>query len=154
MDLGCGTGLMGLYARPYASKLYGIDASQKMLDVATTKKLYDELIQGDIHDVLATYHNLELIIAADVFTYIGNLAAITKVCYDSLSHSGILAFSTEISFEDDYILQPNIRYAHNKKYILACLKQNNYNILSIENTILRFENEQPVEGYLVIARKT
>ena len=46
LDLGCGTGLCGPLLQPWARSLTGIDLSQKMLDEAARKQVYDTLIAG------------------------------------------------------------------------------------------------------------
>ena len=52
IDLGCGTGLLGLLVRPRASILHGVDLSEKMLAEAQTSKLYDQLECADIVEAL------------------------------------------------------------------------------------------------------
>ncbi len=76
LDLGCGTGLAGELFRPLARRLDGVDLSSKMLEQATAKRLYDRLAVGDVVEFLAGGENqYDLIIAADVFVYLGDLAA-------------------------------------------------------------------------------
>ena len=44
IDMGCGTGLIGKEIKQYCNNLIGVDISQKMLDLANKKNIYDELI--------------------------------------------------------------------------------------------------------------
>ena len=58
-----------------AALLHGVDISPKMIEIAGKKGLYDALLSGDIHVVLNDLdrRSYDLIIAADVFTYIGDI---------------------------------------------------------------------------------
>ena len=48
MDLGCGTGLFGMEIKQFCEHLEGIDLSEKMLDEAKKKNIYNKLIKQDI----------------------------------------------------------------------------------------------------------
>jgi predicted TPR repeat methyltransferase len=52
LDLGCGTGLLGPYLKQSCTWLEGIDLSQKMLNQARSKNMYDNLIHADILEYL------------------------------------------------------------------------------------------------------
>lgn len=152
LDLGCGTGLAGEKFHPLAKRLIGIDLSEKMLDVAKQKSIYDELKVADVEQALEEFHHLDLIIAADVFTYIGNLELIFKKASQALKNKGIFAFTTEKTAEYPFILQQSARYAHNKQYIEELAAQNELKILHFSSVILRTQKNQPVEGYLFVLR--
>ena len=53
MDLGCGTGLFGIEIRQFCEHLEGVDLSEKMLDKAKEKNIYNNLIKQDILDYLS-----------------------------------------------------------------------------------------------------
>ena len=78
LDLGCGTGLAGNELQPLAKNLIGIDISEKMIEAANQKEIYDKLEVMDINQALKHYTNNDLIIATDVFTYVGDLTEIFK----------------------------------------------------------------------------
>ena len=80
LDLGCGTGLCGELISPYASALVGIDLSQRMLDVAAQKNIYSKLVNTDIYNVSDLENQFDLIIAADVFPYCGDLLPLLLSC--------------------------------------------------------------------------
>ena len=48
VDIGCGTGLLGIEIRSLAKRLEGFDISQNMLAKADEKSLYDHLGQADL----------------------------------------------------------------------------------------------------------
>jgi len=80
LDLGCGTGLIGVAIAPYARNLVGVDLSAKMLAKARDRNLYRRLEQQDLlsmmkHEPASSY---DLIVAADVFVYLGNLEDIIR----------------------------------------------------------------------------
>ena len=52
IDMGCGTGLIGKEIKQYCNNLIGVDISQKMLDLANKKNIYDELYKSEIKTYL------------------------------------------------------------------------------------------------------
>ena len=52
LDLGCGTGLIGMVIAPLAKHMTGVDIAPKMLEEARKKNIYQELIVSDISDFL------------------------------------------------------------------------------------------------------
>lgn len=153
LDLGCGTGLCGEKFRPLAKKLIGIDLSEKMVDVAREKNIYDELHVSDVHHELQKQHNLDLIIAGDTFVYIGDLAKTFSDCKNALKKSGLLAFTIEKTSQYPYELQKSARFAHSKKYIEELAKLNNFKILRCDNIVLRKQRNKSVEGYLYVLQR-
>jgi predicted TPR repeat methyltransferase len=153
LDLGCGTGLSGSLLKPLAKKLIGIDISNNMILAAKEKNLYDQLIVGDICDEITQFSDIDLIIAADVFTYIGKLDEIITKCCQALNKKGLLTFSVEQSQTDSYELQASIRYAHSKAYLEAVLTEANLTIIELNEATLREQNKKPVLGYIVLVQR-
>lgn len=150
LDLGCGTGLSGAVFRSYASYLAGVDLSSKMLEIARQKNIYDELIEADIVSALQSIQQpYDLIIAADVFVYMGDLSPVFKACH---SKGCYFVFSTEITENGDYQLNETARYSHNKTYIARLAQETNFELIICKKAILRQQNDQPVEGYLFVLR--
>ena len=52
LDLGCGTGLVGLELKNNFSYLEGIDLSKAMIEEAKQKKIYNKLVQSEITQYL------------------------------------------------------------------------------------------------------
>lgn len=153
IDLGCGTGLSGAAFKPFASTLIGIDISEEMVAIADKKSLYDQLIVGDIESELAQFNDVDLIVAADVFSYIGDLDALFTAITQSLKPGGLLAFSVERGTEQPFILQKNMRYAHTRDYIESLVAKHQLSLCCCNNTVLRKQQKQPVEGLLTLCRK-
>lgn len=154
IDLGCGTGLCGEKLKEWAKELVGIDLSQQMLAAAFHKNIYDRLENKDIHEALLTESPAHLIVAADVFTYLGDLSSILACCSQALMNQGYLLFSVEKAHEGPYILQKNMRYAHQKDYIKKLSKDFKFNILLAEEIILRNQNNSGVKGYQFLLQRT
>ncbi|MCX7121211.1 MAG: tetratricopeptide repeat protein [Gammaproteobacteria bacterium] len=153
LDLGCGTGLCGALFKSAASQLIGVDLSDNMLAVAREKNIYDDLILSDLTQALKTAFSVDLICAADVFTYIGDLELIFKLASNALVLNGLFVFTVEKTTEKEFILQTTIRYAHSKSYLDRLIKNHPFEIISFENVQLRKQKNQAVEGYLVLLRK-
>jgi predicted TPR repeat methyltransferase len=96
LDLGCGTGLCAPLLRPLVRRLAGVDLSEKMLDKAREAGLYDELACADIVDWLRQREaEWDLVLAADVLVYIGDLAPLFEGVARVLQPGGWFAFSVE-----------------------------------------------------------
>lgn len=153
LDLGCGTGLCGALFKPYAQKLIGVDLSKNMLKAARYKQIYDELVSDDITHALTQFANIDLILAADVFTYCGDLESTFKNTFTALKNNGLFIFTVEKTAEKSFILQTSIRYAHSKPYLASLAKAHHFEILRFDNIVLRNQQNKPVEGYLVFLKK-
>jgi predicted TPR repeat methyltransferase len=83
-----------------------------MLQKASEKNIYDDLIVFDILQEWTFPQPFDLIYSSDVFVYFGNLDPIIRSASSHLVHGGIIAFSVE-KLEDDstgYQLFPSGRY--------------------------------------------
>lgn len=158
LDLGCGTGLCAQAVKPVIgwSEITGVDLSEKMLEEAGKKYVYDRLTADDILNFLATdkriYH---LVTAADVLTYFGDLQKLFALVAGVLGNKGLFVFtvSENTHNNDDYFLTPSGRFVHGSDYVLKLLKKNGFNKLSMERKALRNEGDKVVYGYVVAAEK-
>ncbi len=152
LDLGCGTGLAGVAFAPIAKTLVGMDLSESMLEIAEKRQLYQRLIHGSITENLNDLGCFDLVIAADVFPYIGDLSALFEKIHELLNPNGVLAFSIEKTAKADFILQKNIRYAHHIEYITRLADTYQFEIIALESAILRKQHHQNVDGYITILK--
>ena len=155
LDLGCGTGLCGPLFREVARHLVGVDLSPGMLDKARKRNIYDDLVLGDVTLALsASPAAYDLILAADVFVYIGDLQCVFELVYLALRPGGMFAFSTESTDQvDQYELRVSGRYAHAAKYISSLAKGVALDEVSVKTVELRHEFGKPVIGNIFILRK-
>jgi predicted TPR repeat methyltransferase len=154
LDLGCGTGLCGPLFRKWARTLTGVDLSAGMLEKARQRKVYDELIHGDLLIPLNRPDAaFDVVIAADVFVYIGALEDVFERCRAVLRPSGIFAFSIEAhEGEEDYLLRPNTRFAHSARYITDLTQRSGLKVVVQESTTVRYEHGNPVAGYIFLLK--
>ena len=155
IDLGCGTGLMGVELRPFVDRLEGIDLSTRMLAEARGKGIYDRLEQGEVVGVLAGRCNdVDLLTAADVLIYCGPLVPILTAAYGALTPGGLFGFSLELHAGAGTLLQRRqLRYAHNTDETLADCKAAGFELVAAERMAIRQERDLPVDGLLVLIRK-
>lgn len=151
LDIGCGTGLCGVTFKSMAKTLAGIDLSAKMLEVAAQKQIYDELITGDLVPFLETKKTaFDLILAGDVFVYIGDLEKIFENIHSVLREKGLLVFNAEISEKDDFKMNQSGRFSHSKKYLDNLAEKNKFKILHYSVVVTRTQNNEPVHGHLYV----
>ncbi len=154
-DIGCGTGLMGERLSPFTSELVGIDLSEMMIECASQKNIYTQLICDDVVEGIKQCGEFDFITAADVFTYIGDLKPILSECYHHLKTEGYLCFSVEQGYQtDSYYLLPTIRYAHNPNYLKQLAEELGYEQIEQQNIVLRHERDKPIEGLVVLWQRT
>ncbi|QQM29573.1 methyltransferase domain-containing protein [Martelella lutilitoris] len=159
LDLGCGTGLGASALGDMAEDITGLDISEKMVEIAYEKELYDTLFVAEVEEFLHDdgEERFDLIIAADVLPYLGTLDAFFSGAAKSTAGGGILAFSAETLPDDvfagrDYMVAPHHRFAHSLAYLSASLAKAGFRTVEVTDINVRFENGKPTPGYLVIAR--
>ena len=154
LDLGCGTGLAGEQFAPCCRKLTGVDISQEMLDVADKKNLYKELIKDDIlHFLHTTELCFDLILAADVFTYMGDLEKLFNACRGKIVEGGLFLFSAEESASETFELKQTGRFGHSAGYIEKLCRNTGWNILDCHLSKLRQDKGEWIKGHLFILQR-
>ena len=151
LDLGCGTGLLGLEIKQFCSSLEGIDLSNLMVEQARKKNVYDKLSHRDIIDYLAAENlDFDYFIATDVLVYVGDLSHIFELLKPRNKSGGKLVFSTEHTNADGFVLEKTGRYSHSKKYIKNMCEKFNYKLCHFESINLRKEKNRFITGGLYI----
>lgn len=162
VDIGCGTGLLGVEIRAFANRLEGFDISQNMLAKAEEKGLYDHLDQADLSlepeasglfTPTLAQHRAGLVAAADVMMYLGSLETVMPLVSALLAPSGFFAFSVEDAGEEDgFVLRESLRYAHSKSYVTELLERTGFSLIEIRKTTIRKDAGKPLSGILFLAR--
>lgn len=151
LDLGCGTGLWGKLIRGQCQHLVGMDISAKMIEQAQTLQIYDELHCAEIVAFTeATSTTFDLVVAADVFVYFGNLAEVFAATHQCMRENGVFCFSVELLAETpapaEFALTTTGRYAHTDAYIRQLALQSGYKLLDSFEGVGREERGQPVRS--------
>ena len=165
LDLGCGTGLVGAAISPFAGHLVGVDLSGKMLAKARMRNLYHRLDQADLLPMLQgeSEDGYDVVIAADVFVYVGRLDDLFVETLRVLRPGGLFAFSVEADENESigesdgnqvgYRLTDTGRYAHTSAYIHRLAIDNNFHVVEWKQTQGRINKGKPVQAYLAILRR-
>jgi predicted TPR repeat methyltransferase len=151
LDLGCGTGLCGPLIAAQADVIDGVDVSGAMLEQARKLGIYRELVQADLGEFLdATALRPDLILAADVFIYVGDLAAVFRSARRILEPGGCLAFTVELAKTGRNIqLLPSLRYAHSEAYVRRLAAEAGFARVRTFEAPLRNEQAAPILGLYV-----
>ena len=173
VDLGCGTGLSGMAFRDCSKRLEGIDLSPEMVEKAKERGCYDKLVVGDIIEIFDEEKPMStddshiidpasLVIACDVFCYIGDLEPVFAKVHNALETGGIFAFSTELLVETSdssdkklpYQLHNAARFAHSQEYVEELAQYEGlFAIDGMKRVVLRKNRGENVSGLLSIIRK-
>lgn len=130
-----------------------------------SRPLYDSLLKMDLEDM--TVSNtlnetagagvFDLIVAADVLVYFGNLENIMKV-FSTLTGNGAapswLVFTCERATPEEaplgFRLMPSGRFAHTKDHVLTQTGKVGYNQVDYQEIVPRMEKGEPVKGHLFV----
>ena len=149
LDLGCGTGLIGVELKQFCQNIEGIDLSKLMLRQAEKKTVYGKLTHIDITDYLSTAElSFDYFISADVFIYMGELSDVFDLIRNRNRTQGKLIFSTEHTEKRGFSLEKSGRYSHSKKYIEYLCEKFNYRLSYFKKIELRKEQNKIISGAL------
>ncbi len=162
LDLGCGTGMTGVAFRTSARTITGVDLSSRMLERAARRvmpdgrRVYDTLLECELVAALIDRERcFDLVLAADVFIYVGDLSDVFKAVRRGLRPGGLFAFTLE-AWEglDDYRLLPTRRYAQAPAYITNLAQEVGFiNVRSKESVLRLGEGSEPVQGMVFLLRR-
>ena len=163
LDLGCGTGLVGSAMAPFARQLVGVDLSEKMLKKANARNIYQRLERSDLLAMMRSEKasSYDVIVAADVFIYLGRLDEIVGEIKRLLRPDGVFAFSIETldppsneeesqSIEQEYRLKETGRYSQSISYLARLASVNDFLSKEMVAVQIRMEKGKPVKGHLVL----
>ena len=152
LDLGCGTGLCGQLIQPHAGAVDGVDLAQAMVEQARASGAYRRVEQGDLLGFLRSSDEpADLVIAADVFIYVGALEEVFAAVRQRLRPGGCFAFSVERASEgQDLQLRPSLRYAHSMAYIERLASASGLRVRESWEAPLREDQQRPVMGLYVL----
>ena len=154
LDLGCGTGLCGPLLRSRAELLWGVDLSPAMIAKARERGVYDRLEVIDLIEMMREWPQaFDLLVAADVLIYTGDLAPTFEAAAGCLRPGGLFAFSVEAGPADRYELNKTThRFTHSEAYLRHLATIYGFRQESISAIMIRHEAGRPVGGHLAILR--
>ncbi|HEV2508999.1 methyltransferase [Bosea sp. (in: a-proteobacteria)] len=161
LDLGCGTGLMGEAIRAEIEFLAGCDLSPRMIAKAQAKTregggpLYDKLATAGLTAFLASRPDAsaDLVIAADVFVYLGDLAPCFHQSARVLKAGGLLAFTVQSHDGEGIAVGQDRRFAHAGAWLRDALGEAQLKPVLVEPRSTRIDRGEPVPGLIVIAER-
>jgi predicted TPR repeat methyltransferase len=158
LDAGCGTGLCGPLIRAMAQRLVGVDLSSKMIERARHRGVYDDLQVAELSTFLrANAAVFDAVVSADTLVYFGALDEPLSASRSALRPNGLLIFTLESLSDagatEDHRLQFHGRYAHSESYVRRAVRDAGLAIESLAHETLRRERLEPVNGFVVTARR-
>ena len=160
LDLGCGTGLTGGALRDVVDDMTGIDISEKMVEIAHEKDLYETLYVAELEDFLEDNDDepFDLVTATDVLPYLGALEPLFFGAAENMTDGGIFVFSSETMSEDvmagrPFLVGPHQRFVHSEVYVRERLAATGFEVVEITDINVRMQDGNPSPGHLVVAKK-
>ena len=156
LDLGCGTGLTGEVFKDLVrgGRLDGVDLSPLMIEKARRRDIYDDLAVGDLQTALEqTKQVYDVMLAADTFVYLGDLAPVFSPAFHSLALGGFFLFTVERGEGDAYALGPKRRYRHGADYLRREAERAGFVVAGMLECVPRREADVDVEGLAVALHK-
>jgi len=157
LDLGCGTGLLGASLGPLKGVIVGVDLSSEMIRQAHQHNVYAQFNQVNILDALQATpaQHYDVITALDVLIYVGDLKPVIPNAYRILVPGGRFVFSCETAPKKikTFALAATQRFIHQKAHTQKLLQDTGFTDIQIEDCVIRLENGEPVQGFVVTAQK-
>jgi predicted TPR repeat methyltransferase len=151
LDLGCGTGLCTPPLQGRVGRLVGVDLSPRMLEQARARGLYAELHEAELVAWLqGAEPGFDLVLAADVFIYIGDLAPVFAGVRRVLAPGGQFVFSVEAADDEAAVqLGAQLRYRHGEAALRALADAHGFEVHTVRREVLRHELQKPIDGLLM-----
>ena len=158
LDLGCGTGLCAMALEERTQNRTGVDLAPTMVEIADELELYQHLYVGEAVAFLQSDKAdgpYDLVTAADVLPYVGDLAQLLEGLASRVEPGAILALSSEHLAEGGapFAVGPHKRFAHGSSYLEESLLAHGWQVLLRDAITVRLEQDEPVAGELIIARR-
>jgi predicted TPR repeat methyltransferase len=155
LDLGCGTGLCAQVLAPHADAIDGVDVAEAMVRRAQASGLYRRVWRADVIEGLRDAGDTaDLIVAADVFIYVGALDTVFAAVAPRLAPGGLFAFSVEQADPGRALqLRPSLRYAHGRESLEALAAAHGLLVDAVWAAPIRDDQAQPVMGWYLHLRK-
>jgi predicted TPR repeat methyltransferase len=161
LDLGCGTGLSGVAAKPFARSIVGIDLSPRMLEKAAATGVYDRLVEAELPGCLDDEADaaFDIVLAADVMIYLGAPEPVFRRLARILRPRGLCGLSFELlprpasgpGLAMD--VSDQLRFRHDPDALRAAASACGLATVLMRESTLRLERDSPVNGLLLVLRR-
>jgi len=160
VDLGCGTGPVGRLVRGRARRLDGVDISAPMLARAHAEGIYDELICGDLIDLLNDRpQRYDVATCAATLIHFGDLSAPFESAAQALRPDGLFIF-TLFPNETDGVgagdaagLAQGGCFTHGPRYVARAAEDRGFSIALIETEVHEPYAHEPRMGLIIGLQK-
>ncbi|MEM1285871.1 MAG: methyltransferase [Pseudomonadota bacterium] len=157
LDLGCGTGLCATALETLTETRTGIDLAPTMVEIADELELYQNLYTGDAVAFLSSEEAsgpYDLITAADVLPYLGDLEPLFVGLKAQTKEGSVIALSSEShDGPEPFLVGEHKRFAHSPTYLTKLCDRHGWTIQQRDAITVRLEQDEPVPGELIIARR-
>ncbi len=117
LDAACGTGLLRGHLRDMAEHLVGVDLSPELIDIARKKKIYHELVCGDLVQAMEERADrFDLVTCCGALYFLADLTGFFAAAAPRLAPGGVLAFTLDpCSDQFDVTMTAEGEYAHSRR---------------------------------------
>lgn len=152
LDLGCGTGLMAREIPGWCAGINGVDLSGEMLELARISGHYSRLKCMGILPFLDVEpaESSDLVLAADVFCYVPDLASIFAATRRVMMQAGLFAFSVQTHPGDGVIIGGDQRVHHAPDWIRKHAIANGFEIAFEQTASSRIDRGVDVPGAVFV----
>lgn len=159
LDLGAGTGLACQAMRPVIGSAVGVDLSAKMLRKAGLTGCYASTHVAEMGAFLqACLERFDLVVAADVLVYAGDLAQVLADAARVMSEGALFAFTVEVFSPDvgearGWKLLSSGRFAHSVEHVRAAAHASALQVVLSEDCTPRHDRGRPIDGHVFVLRR-
>ena len=149
LDLGCGTGSLASFFRPYANILNGVDLSVDMLKAAKKTNIYDSLYNKELEEYLAEASiHYDTIVSSAVMIHFFDLKNTFSLIRDSLKKNGKFIFSVFEAKEKDRELNSFLLYSHSDNYITTLAERLKFKINYRQKGVHEYHKGNPINAII------
>lgn len=158
LDAGCGTGAVGPFLRPRCASLVGVDLSEKMLDKARARNVYDTLEVAELTAYLTAHpEEFDAIVCADTVVYFGDTRSLFEAVARASRPGAVFVCTVELldsSSNKAFVLAESGRYLHAESYLNATLAAAGLTVVAKRPIAqIRVEHGVRVPGLVITAQR-
>jgi predicted TPR repeat methyltransferase len=95
-----------------------------------------------------------LLLAADAMCYVGDISPVLVEARRVLAPGGVFAFTLETHKGEGVVIGAGLRYAHAAEYVRQKIAAAGLAVAHLEQASPRNEDNEPVQGLVIVAAKT